>query len=169
MEWMLMPLRRYADFSGRSRRKEFWMFSLGYMLLTLLMLAIFIAVAGTAFLGALDGNADPAAMTSTLAGMGVLLILYLVIGLGLIIPSIAVSVRRLHDIDRSGWWVAVFYGLAVLSGAFGQDGSALGLVFNLVYVAAAITLLVFTLLPGTRGPNRFGEDPKAAGTAEVFA
>ena len=67
------------------------------------------------------------------------LILYLVVGLALIIPSLAVAVRRLHDTNRSGWWVLI----------------------ALLPVLGALVLLVFMVLPGTVGPNSYGEDPKA--------
>lgn len=92
MEWMLMPLKRYADFQGRSRRKEFWMFVLGYV--------IVFAVLGV--LAAITGgfeNDEP-------SGFGVIFIgLMVLVALALFIPSLAVQVRRFHDQDKSGWFV----------------------------------------------------------------
>ncbi len=94
MEWMLLPLRRYADFSGRSRRKEYWMF----ILLQILIIIPVIVMLGV--LGALDGGGDEFSGPS--------LIFLIVIGLfflAMFIPSLAVQVRRFHDQDKSGWFV----------------------------------------------------------------
>lgn len=135
MEYMLMPLRRYADFSGRSRRKEYWMFALGLVILYAIM--AFILGAG------MLGGSDPAA---GLFG-GVAGILFLLILLAIIIPSIAVQVRRFHDQDKSGWFVLL----------------------NFLPYLGSIVVLVFMCLEGTRGPNRFGPDPKGPDHTEVFS
>lgn len=96
MEWMLMPLKRYADFNGRSRRMEYWMFQLGQMI-------VFIAVFAIVGLGgAATGGGDGAGIVGV---MGLLLIF--AIALGLFIPNLAVAVRRLHDQDKSGWWYLI--------------------------------------------------------------
>ena len=89
--------------------------------------------------------------------------------LAIIIPDIAVSVRRLHDTNRSGFWllapiatyILVIVGLVSQSRAI----SGIGLILTLV---AAIALLVFYFLDGTAGDNRFGPDPKSRGNEEVF-
>lgn len=96
MEWMLMPYRRYADFSGRSRRKEYWMF----VLLSAIVSAICVAlmVAG-GWQGQLDGGTSPGG--TFWLGAAILA----VFGIGSFIPSIAVQVRRFHDQNRSGWMV----------------------------------------------------------------
>ncbi len=87
MEWMLLPLRRYADFSGRSRRKEYWMFVLG----------VFLAAIVTSFLDAMLG------MRGMVFGFyGPLTVLLM---LGVFIPALACQVRRFHDQDKSGWFV----------------------------------------------------------------
>ena len=91
MEWMLMPYRRYADFSGRSRRKEFWMFQL----LNLFVICAFaVILAGSAL-----SEGEWTSMQIVAAG---LLVLWL---LGVLIPNLAVQVRRFHDQDKSGWFV----------------------------------------------------------------
>lgn len=114
MEWMLMPLRRYTEFSGRSRRKEYWMFVLMNLLLPLVMLLAVLVLGAT-----------------------IAVILYAAVVLALIIPGLAVTVRRLHDTDRSGWII----------------------LFGLIPVIGAILLIVYYAKEGTRGPNRFGPDP----------
>ncbi|HKP24915.1 MAG TPA: DUF805 domain-containing protein, partial [Dongiaceae bacterium] len=92
-----------------------------------------------------------------------------IIWLALLIPSLAVSVRRLHDTDRTGWWILAPYAPMILAMVFvGMQSTTLALLFNLLSLAGGIALLVFMLLEGTKGPNRFGEDPKGAANAEVF-
>ena len=166
MHWMLMPLRRYAEFSGRSRRKEYWMFFLGAILFYILIFALMVAVGGGALLGTEDGAAG---MTGALAGFGILGIVLIIAVLLLFIPSLAVGVRRLHDIDRTGWWLLVPYVPYILSIVFATTESVeLAAIFNLISLAGFLLLFVFALLPGTVGPNRFGPDPKGD-TGDVFA
>jgi uncharacterized membrane protein YhaH (DUF805 family) len=108
--------------------------------------------------------------------VGVISIAQLIVNLGLLIPTLAVSVRRLHDTDRSGWWLlAPLAGLPVfLIGLAGTGISVLqpggtpnfGGMFAILAIGGLLTLgfgimvFVFTCLDGTRGPNRFGPDPK---------
>lgn len=137
MEWMLMPFRRYAEFSGRSRRKEYWMFVL-FMVLVYFALAVVLTVLG------LSGDTEGSLFG---AGGGVMLIILLLFGLAVIIPSIAVQVRRFHDQDKSGWFVLL----------------------NLIPYIGGIIVLVFMCLEGTKGPNRYGPDPKGGDHQEVFS
>ncbi|HKT14372.1 MAG TPA: DUF805 domain-containing protein [Allosphingosinicella sp.] len=167
MEWMLMPLKRYAEFSGRSRRKEYWMFVLGVILLYIVCLVLLFAVGGLAGAAIQPGTAP--SMTGMLMGLGVFGLIIGIIWLALLIPSLAVTVRRLHDTDRTGWWILAPYGPLILAiGSAGLQSTTLALLLNLLSLAGGIALLVFTLLDGTKGPNRFGEDPKGATNAEVF-
>lgn len=138
LEWMLMPYRRYADFSGRSRRKEYWMFTLLSVIVMTVVLALMFGG-----MGGLDENGEPQMGPLGMVGAGLLGIWVL----GSIVPSIAVQVRRFHDQDKSGWFVLLGF---------------------IPYIGGLI-VLVFMCLEGTRGPNRFGEDPKGAGTPDVFA
>lgn len=128
MEWMLMPYRRYADFSGRSRRKEYWMFYL-------LVMIVYVVISVILGMGAAP-TVDP--VTGEVAGGGAMasigMILLGVFWLGTIIPALAVSIRRMHDQDRSGWWILV-----------------------------PIANLIFLFIDGTAGSNRFGPDPKGRG------
>ena len=180
MEWMLMPLRRYAEFSGRSRRMEFWMWQLAKFLVSLGIWILFFAVAGGAMMTA--GN-DPERLVAAGGAVLVLALVCMILGLGIIIPDIAVTVRRLHDTNRSGWWILaplvpylvfwVTFGTAVSSGARPEEliTGALGIVGLICLLAAsvlALVLLVFYFLDGTPGPNRFGPDPKGRGS-EVFS
>ena len=128
MHWMLMPLRRYADFAGRSRRKEYWMFFLFNMLVALFVWGL---LAVTFFAGLSE--------TEMTVIMTPVFLIYGLLVLALIIPGIAVTVRRLHDIDRSGW----------------------SILLGLIPVVGAILLIVFYCTEGTPGPNSYGDDPKA--------
>ena len=152
LQWMVVPFRRYAEFSGRSRRIEFWIFALlnvvVYTVITAIMMGSGLSVA------ALEdaGNAGPMAMVPMLfGGFGVLAFIWWLVTL---VPGIAVTVRRLHDRDLSGWW---YLGFVVLS------------LVPVIGVIASIAMLVVLLLPGTPGPNRFGLDPKDPASVEVFA
>ena len=139
MEWMLMPLRRYADFQGRSRRKEYWMFLLAVIILyTVFMVPLMLGGFSTAMAGQ---QSTPGPLY--VVGFGVMGILVL----ALLVPSIAVQVRRFHDQDRSGWMVLI----------------------GLIPYVGGIIVLVFMCLEGTRGPNRFGPDPKDPTHQDVFA
>jgi uncharacterized membrane protein YhaH (DUF805 family) len=91
MEWMLLPFKRYADFSGRSSRKEFWMF-------VLLQAIVMLAMLSAAVITSSGGINHPG------NGIGMVFLgLWFLFGLGSIIPYIAVHVRRFHDQDKSGW------------------------------------------------------------------
>src|SRR5688572_2962057 len=105
MEWMFMPLRRYAEFSGRSRRMEFWMWVLFQFLISCVFIVIIAAVGGAALM---SGD-----LNQLFAVGGVIIILYLLLllmALIFFIPNLAVTIRRLHDTDRSGWWVMLYWG-----------------------------------------------------------
>ncbi len=115
MEWYLKVLKNYATFAGRARRKEYWMFFLFNMIAALILLVLDFVI-GT---------------------YGVLYVLYL---LAVVLPSLAVTVRRLHDLGKSGWWVFI----------------------SLVPLIGGIWLLVLLVTDGTAGDNSYGPSPKAA-------
>ena len=151
LEWMVMPLKRYADFSGRSRRKEYWAFFMLNIVVIGVLLALSLGMGAGASLmeGARSG---PLGIYSALfSGVGILIAVW---WLAVLIPNIAVNVRRLHDRDMSGWW---YLGLIVLSLV-----PIIGFLVGIVY-------LVMMCLEGTKGTNRFGADPKGGGTSpDVF-
>ena len=140
MEWMLMPFRRYAEFSGRSRRMEYWMFRL-FEFVAFIILMFF-----TGLVSAATGSAAGENAGSVVGGIGALvLILFL---LGSIVPGVAVTVRRLHDTNRSGWMLLI----------------------GIIPLIGPIMLLIFLFSEGTRGPNDYGNDPKAVDHgSDVFA
>ena len=176
MNWMLLPLKRYAEFSGRSRRMEYWMFQLFMFLVYMAMMVLMMVVGGGAMMMA---SGDPSSALA--AGGAVLLIfgVYCLFALAMFIPSLAVSVRRLHDTNRSGWWILApiaGYVIMVAGGllaAASPDNPGLGGVFamigGLAVLGLGLTVLVFMFLEGTRGPNNYGPDPKGEALDKVFA
>jgi|SRR5690554_1828813 len=122
MNWYLAVLKKYAVFSGRARRKEYWFFALFNIIISFV-------------LGFIDGFVGTFSVD---AGIGVLGGIYT---LAILLPSIAVSVRRLHDTDRSGWWLLI----------------------SLVPIIGVIVLLVFMIQDSKPGENRYGAYPKEAG------
>jgi uncharacterized membrane protein YhaH (DUF805 family) len=110
-------LSQYVTFTGRARRSEYWWFVLFILLATLVA-----ALIDTSF------N---------------IIVFQVVVGLALLLPQLAVIVRRLHDTDRTGWWILI----------------------GLVPVVGNIVLLVFMLLDSDPQPNRFGPSPKVVGGA----
>jgi uncharacterized membrane protein YhaH (DUF805 family) len=124
MDWYLMALQKYAVFTGRAQRKEYWLFYLFNVIFTLAL----------AILDVLLGTFD------RVSGIGVFSGLYSV---AVLIPTLAVSVRRLHDTNRSGWWFLVV----------------------LVPLVGGIAFFVFMVLDGNPGPNQFGPDPKKAASS----
>jgi uncharacterized membrane protein YhaH (DUF805 family) len=139
MEWMLLPLKRYADFQGRSRRMEYWMFVLGILIVEVVVFALF------GVLGAFSPSASGTMSPMFWPMFGLLGIL----GLAIIVPSIAVQVRRFHDQNLTGWLVLL----------------------SLIPYLGGFVVLVFMCLPGTKGPNKFGPDPldpNGANVADVF-
>jgi uncharacterized membrane protein YhaH (DUF805 family) len=168
MEYMFLPLKRYAEFSGRSRRMEYWLWTLFLCLIWIAFLVVMMAIAGAALMG---GGGNPVGSIMAMGG-GILIVaaLAFLVWLALLIPSLAVGVRRLHDTERSGWWLG---GLILLDFASailrGSVGGALGTVFSLAVLVLALVVLVFMCLDGTKGPNKYGPDPKGGVNAEVFA
>lgn len=121
MQWYLKVLRQYADFGGRARRTEFWMFTLFNTIFSIVLLVIDSA-AGLTF-------GEPPSQ------FGVLRTIY---SLAVLVPTIAVAVRRLHDTDHSGWWVLI----------------------GLIPIVGWIILLVWYCTDGRPEPNQWGPNPK---------
>lgn len=121
MNWYLEVLKKYATFSGRARRKEYWMFTLFQFIAMFILLTLEAAIE------------LPGVLSS-------------VYWLATILPSLAVSVRRLHDTGRSGWWLLI----------------------SIIPIVGAIVLIIFmctdsqtgNALDNTTGRNQYGENPK---------
>lgn len=177
LQWALTPLRKYATFSGRASRAEFWWYCLFLGVAYIIMSIVFGGIIGAA--GASTG--DPSVGLAAMAGGGGLILI--LFWLAVIIPTIAVQVRRMHDTGRSGWWIGVYYIgyallmfmmfgslLAALGGGGDPAAGGLGLSFLLLMAWGiyGIVLLVFFILPGTSGANQYGPDPYGSDYGEVF-
>jgi len=123
MNWYLKVLKQYADFSGRARRKEYWMFTL-FNIIFFIAVAILDNALGTTF--KLFGQS---------LGYGWF---YLIYGLVIIVPSLAVCIRRLHDIGKSGWFYLI----------------------GLIPLVGFIILLVWFCTNSQAGENKWGVNPK---------
>ena len=152
MHWMILPFKRYAEFSGRSRRMVYWMFALLNVIVVTVLMFVVLGAGGAAGVLEAEASGDPTAGLGALfGGMGLLLLVWIH---AILIPSIAVTIRRLHDRDMSGWWYL---------------GAIIGGMIPYVGFLVSIAFLVLMALPGTPGPNRYGPDPKGIGEAETFA
>ena len=119
MNWFIKCLQNYANFSGRARRKEYWFFVLFNVIFSIAAM-ILDNLLGLTFQDQAYGP------------------FYCIYGLAMFIPGLAVSIRRLHDIGRSGWYFLL----------------------ALIPCVGGIILLVFDLTPGDVGENQYGPDPK---------
>lgn len=119
MNWFLIALKKYATFEGRSRRSEYWYFVLFYLLI---YIGLFV----------LEG------LVSGFGGAGSVGILPGIFALAMLVPSLSVGVRRLHDTGRTGWWLLI----------------------ALIPLIGGIVLLVFTVQDSDPGSNQYGENPK---------
>jgi len=115
MKWYLEVLKKYAQFDGRSHRTEYWMFALISFLISMALNVVEILVGGPGILGT-------------------------IYGLAVLVPSIAVGIRRLHDTNRSGWWILLGF----------------------VCCVGWIVLIVFAVEDSTPGDNQYGPNPKQA-------
>ena len=114
-----MAVKNYAGFTGRARRKEYWFFILFYLIFSIVLMFVDGAT------GSLNAN----------TGIGLFSGIFT---LAMFIPSLAVAIRRLHDTDRTGWWILI----------------------NFLPLIGSLIFLVFMVLDGTPGDNRYGPSPK---------
>ena len=119
MNWYLKCLKQYFDFSGRARRKEYWMFVLFNVIISIVLAIIDISI----------GTFSEESRIGILGGIYALAVLF---------PGLAVSIRRLHDIGKSGWYYLVAF----------------------IPLVGAIILLVWFCTEGMPESNEWGEDPK---------
>jgi uncharacterized membrane protein YhaH (DUF805 family) len=122
MDWYIAAVKRYAEFSGRSRRREYWMFSL-------INFGIALAIGVVARFAP------------------IVVVLSVIYSLGVLIPGIAVGIRRLHDTGRSGWWTFIV----------------------LIPLVGVIMLLVFLCQDSAPGDNEYGPNPKLASVQATYA
>lgn len=123
MKWWLTCIRKYVTFEGRARRKEYWMFTLFNVVFVVVTMLLDILL-----FGATPDNPTSPRYLTTLYGLFVFL------------PTLTVVVRRLHDIGRSGWWLAGYYGVA--------------------FVCTILMMIVWMCFDSQAGENKYGPNPK---------
>ena len=157
MEWYLKVLKEFANFNGRSRRKEYWMFILFNIIISI-VLSILDSLLGLNY-GELNTN-------------GVLGSLY---SLVILIPTFAVTTRRLHDVNKSGWLLVILYAtIAVfatiiftsMSNSDTPNPMIIGII-AIVLIGFSIYMFVLSVTNGDVGPNKYGPDPKGNGELEI--
>ena len=126
MSWFILAWQRATDFSGRSRRKEYWFFHLFNALAFMILIFAGISL-DMLFLGANHKG-------------GIFIFMVMLYAVAAFVPSLAVTIRRLHDIGKSGWWYFIAF----------------------VPLIGGLVLLVFTLLDSEPYANQWGLDPKAS-------
>ena len=156
MNYYLEVLKKYAVLSGRASRKEYWTFTLINFTVAAATGAMSAKLLTDTYANIASGNSPEMGL---LWGGGLVLILLAIYFLAMIIPSICVLVRRLHDTNRSGAWVFLFYGVWILSRFFDQ-GSGLFLPFCFVFIVILIIFLLFTLSDSQSDSNKYGPNPK---------
>lgn len=154
MKWWLTCIKKYVTFEGRARRKEYWMFTLFNVIFVVAAMLLDILLFGASA----TNPTKPRYLT----------MLY---GLFIFLPQLSVIVRRLHDIGRSGWWLAGYYGVAIVCTIVMVIGSVLmlggkssGIVLTGVGFAAlmivAVWMLVWMCFNSQPGENKYGPNPK---------
>lgn len=124
--------KNYTNFQGRSRRAEYWW----PMLMYVIVYVAFLIISG---IGSAMG--DLGVILIAIAGLA-----YVVFGIAIIVPMFAVTFRRLHDTDKSAWWMLISF----------------------IPLVGGIVLLIFTVMEGTKGTNKYGPDPKGGSAVEAF-
>ncbi|MFY9243120.1 MAG: DUF805 domain-containing protein [Polaribacter sp.] len=138
MNWYLKVLKEYVTFTGRARRKEFWMFTLFHLIIVSILVSL-IVLSSDGFFSA-RYSSEPQAPSIFLI---ILLVLYI---LGTFLPGLAVTVRRLHDTNKSGWWYLISF---------------------VPYIGSFI-ILIFTCMDSYPRQNQWGENPKGIGNNSLI-
>ncbi len=135
-----MFFRRYTDFQGRSARAEYWWVVLFQLLAYIIFGTLFIILGGgfEAIDGAIDGGGALPAGASIIGGIVLLFML------AVLIPNIALAVRRFHDLNQTGWLYLVFVIVGIIP---------------LIGILASLGMIIWFCIRGTVGPNKYGEDP----------
>lgn len=160
VDWAKRPIvEKYAEFSGRASRAEYWWFVLA-LIVAYIVLGIVESILGIHHM--IFYSYGP---------------LTALLWLATLVPGLSVGVRRLHDTSRSGWWILlpiVPYVIAIVIGgpailAGGLAGLGLAALFAFLGLICAIVLLVFMVLPGSPGENRYGPNPYGEGAGGPVA
>lgn len=157
MKWFIKCLKQYADFKGRARRKEYWWFVVFQFIFTLILLIPFLVQVFSLEPGLSEYEAILRMYQSPFVW------LYVIFYVAMFLPGLAVCVRRLHDIGRSGWWVLFLYSGSILNMIcrmiMGTYFLA-SLMISLLAIAIGVIGLVWTFTDSQPGENQWGPNPK---------
>ena len=176
MNWFIKCFKQYADFKGRARRREFWWFTLiNFIIIFILVIGMIVPLVGSLLNNpefmemASDSSFDAQTYGSEFEAdiyrqmlHTPFFYIYVIYALIILVPSLAVTVRRLHDTGRSGWWallILVGY-LPNLIKANLNPGVGMNIILALLSLAACVVLIVFMFLDSQPGSNKWGPNPK---------
>ena len=136
------------SFTGRLNRKPYWLTALCLMVIFLVLIAVVFVVGGASILA------------GDLSGLGAMLIVLVLAYIPLLWIGLALGAKRLHDRNKSGWWLVLFWVVPAILQGIGEQIDGIGLIFTLAGFALSIWGLVeIGFLRGTVGPNQYGPDP----------
>ena len=148
VEYYLLAFKKYANFSGRARRKEFWWFYAANMIVTAIFNILLTISGGASMFSLLTGDADINFFAI------IVIILSSIYNLAIFVPTLALTVRRFHDIGKSGWYYLIVVGACIL------------MIIPIIGWIAGLGLLIWYLVMMCQdsqiGDNQYGADPKAA-------
>jgi uncharacterized membrane protein YhaH (DUF805 family) len=139
------------SFSGRLNRKPYWLTTLCIILVLIVVMILVLATGGAGL------------MTGDFSGLGVLLLIIVLAYIPLLWIGLAISAKRLHDRNKSAWWLVLFYLVPALLQGVGEQLGTAGIILTLAGLGISIWALVeIGFLRGTVGPNQYGPDPLSA-------
>lgn len=147
------------SYRGRINRSKYWLAVLIYVAVSVVIAGLGFIMLGNSILELADESANEGIVVGLLSkGIGFFL-LVLVVYIPLIVSGVFVGIKRLHDRDKNGWWLLVFYLVPALLNELSDTSS----LFSLVSIAISIWAFVeLGCLRGTQGPNKYGPDPLAS-------
>lgn len=174
--------KKYSDFSGRARRKEWWSFILFQLLIFIVPVVLFVATSVGEMMSDPDTmqymsqNPDDEEYIYSLMSGNVYFWAMIIVGLLLLVPWLAVTCRRFHDVGISSGLFWVVGGLAILNNVItlfvmiepGVIPHAVTSIISILSSLAGLVILVIAFIPGKIGPNAYGPDPKPAPTYEGY-
>ena len=166
MKWFIKCLKQYADFNGRARRSEYWWFTLINFIITMVLLICWMVPLVKMAIHSEDMPDEWELLRVMFSNP--FIYIYSIYYLAVLIPSLAVTVRRLHDIGKSGFWVFLSIGSSLLvtisRGIHGTTMAsttiALMTVINFIALVIAVIFLVWMFTDSQPGENKWGPNPK---------
>ena len=177
MKWFIKCFKQYADFKGRARRREFWWFTLiNFIIMVVFMIFMMVPVmkemlnnpellesmAGSSSFDTAAYSDEYTKMVYSIMMKSTAFYIYCIYSLAVLLPSLAVSVRRLHDTGRNGWWCLMPIGASLLQSVLQLTGMSAGvtIIVSLAVIAVSIVFIVWMFLDSQPGENQWGPNPK---------